>query len=719
MSFFVEIHNRTDSGLLETIGLLNQDATTIERLDEPNGKQELRIVAVYKNITVANFAYNNIVRLIDDDLTNDPYTTYRIKAVEKNSTDGKKTLVVKCEHLKYDLVELLIDTRLQYIQQTPNDILDAILSDYASDWSRGTITNGTVSIESFEVNPGATVYEAIKSLAAAIGQEVYYHAEGSDLGHDADYMEIDLVTIDNTVNGTPGTCVFQDGINIQSLVKNEDIRDNFFTRLYVIGGDANKGVRQYENSKSTMNIEGALFTVKSFAGGVITAYSKNMVVVNDALNGYYIQVRHAGAWDSPATITDSAKENSGDTLTLTGLGVTPEEGDIFAILYDAVTLMPFIPTGQSESTYGIVSDKYENSEFEDFVNHLGPQGRSDFSGTYSGGICQGWAAIGSPTCTEDATAAYIVHGTKCQKVVAADGEGLYREFAPVVSAGEQYSVSFKIRLTLTGIAEGAHLHMRIKYDTDQYWPPGNIEVKEGTTTIRLFGTTFSTPRTYAIQGGNIEHVSGQTPRFEIYADGGGATFYIDSIELVFLPYIPMPDIFVPYDSRAMLWGAGVQHARESLALNQDYNIQVLDLYELDRSGNAAYEFKAGDEVTVTHAGLNISDTVRVVQKSTPNMFKPVKCNVKIESINNGISAKVNRLGHSAKIAADALSRNSSRTNQANRANMAGFYSVLEQDSTGNTLRIGKYVDQSLINGAWIETDKRGRKYVTFHNEAAY
>jgi len=697
MAYFIEIWPKDESARLVQLKAEAGKLIEIERLDDP-----------FSKITLSDFAHNNYVRLCDGDTTYEPYTTYRIKSVIISADGLKNLLTVKCEHIKSDLVETIIDSDKLYIQQTPNEILDDILTNYASSWSRGTITNGSDILESFEIAAGDNVYNAIKDLAGDL--DVYYHAEGSDLGHDADWKEIDIVAIDNTVNGTPGTCVFEDAVNIVALSRDQDIRDNFFTRLYVIGGDANKGVRYNEQDNQTMTVAGALFTIYNFASGTITLYSKNCVIADDALNGYQVQVRHNGTWTAPATITDCVRDGGSahrNTITVTGLSVTPVEGDVLVILYNAVTAMNFIPTGQSESDYGIVSEKYENNEFEDFVNQLGPHGRSDFSGTYTGGVCQGWAKIGAPTCSEDTTAAYIINGTKCQKVIAnSDGDGLYREFIPVVDAGEQYSVSFRIRLTVTAIDADTFIQLRIKYDTDKYWPPGNIEVKEGSTTTRLLGSTFTTPRTYIVQGGNIEHVSGQTPRFEIFTDGGGATFYIDSVELVYLPYIPMPETFVAYDSRALLWEAGCKQAVNMLNLNQDYNIKIVDLYENDRTANAAYEFKAGDSVTVTHSVLGIDDTVRVMQKITPNLLKPTESNIKITSVNNGMAGKVNNLNHALKSTNKALSKKSAKTNTASSANMAGFYSVTEADSAGNILRIGKYVDESLINGTWVDKDRR-------------
>jgi len=713
MAYFLEIWPKDESARLE---LLQHDAgeiLSIEKTDEPNGKQELKLILPFANVTASNFAHNNYVRLCDGDIANDPYTAYRIKSVTRSIDGTKKTLLVNCEHIKADIVEQIVSSKNLYIQQTPDDILDDILSSYASGWSRGTVTNGTTIIESFEIKAGATVYETIKDLANTINVEVYCHAEGDDTGHDADWQNIDLVEIDNTINGTPGTCTFDDAVNIQSLSKNQDIRDNFYTRLYIIGGDSNKGVRDNEQNNQTMTVEGALFTIKAYAANIITLYTKNLLVADDSLNGYLVQIKSGGSWSAAAQIVDSIKWSTGDRLSFSSLTVTPAEGDILAVLYDASTLIDFIPSGQSETTYGVISDKYENNKYEDFVNQLGPIGRSDFSGTYAGGVCQGWAEIGSPTCTEDATAAYIVNGTKCQKVVAnSDGDGLYRDFDPVVDAGEQYAVSFKIRLTVTALDADTFIHMRIKYDTDQYWPPGNIEIKEGGSAVRILGTTFSTPRAYAIQGGNIEYVNGQTPRFEIYASGGGGTFYIDSVELVFLPYIPMPKTFVPYDSRVLLWEVGCKHAKEKLTLNQDYSIKVVDLYENDRTTNAAYEFKAGDEVTITHSDLGISDTVRVMQKTVPNMLKPTDCNIKIESVDNGIAAKVSGINNSLKRINQSIATNSERANAGNRAGMSGFYSVTEEDSSGNILRVGKYVDESLINGVWVTEDANGRKRYT-------
>ena len=720
MAYFIEIYESDESALLATMRAgagSTEDIISIDVEGEVNGSQTLTLKVARSKVTPANLSLGNIVRLIDDYKTNDPYTTYRIKTVNENQENSKKAYITcVCEHLKYDLMDIVVTESRQFIQTTANDILDYILDEFASDWSRNLVINGT-TLYDYNLEFGETVYDCIKRLSATMQLETLFHADGTDLGHDGDWKQIDICIVNNTFNGTPGNLVLDTTENVKTVKYDRDVRDSFATRVYPSGGGCNLNARRdLPSNKTLMTVQLAEFTVKSYSSGVITFYSKNLLIADDALNNYelYCFGPTGVIAGIPITISDSAKTSSGDTVTTSpgAWSTPPDEGDII-VFYDGLRGIDFVPNSGLESTYWNIATSYKDSAFEDYINYAGPVGRSDMS-NFNTGLVTGWTKIGTPTCTEDTTAGYIINGSSTQKVIAAEDEGIYRALELGEVTGAKFQMSFWVWVTVTALDADTVLDMRLRYDTDSIAPDTNgLYIQSvGTEPERIIGTTSSAPQRVLVGGLEVEKIAGYDPRLEIVAVGGGATFYVDSVCVVKHPIPLGRDKFVLGDSRAVLWEESVIDYGQRISLTQEYSAEVFDIYHNAPTTNSDYEFKEGDSCTLTVPALDIDTTVRILKKSF-KAFEPIlTCRVSIDATTAGKSIK----------AAQSTSDRTQRSGQSNdylnsvqaKESQSGFESVIVEDENKNVSDSGKSVTPGLVNGVWTVKNNKGQTRPTYH-----
>jgi hypothetical protein len=704
--YFIEIWESDEGSLLDTLRSgpgTTEDIISVDVVDEVNGIQELTLKVARSKVTPAHFAIGNIARLVNDTKTGDPYTSYRIKTNKDSQPGGKKAyLECVCEHMKYDLQDVVITENFQFIQTAADDILDYILTTYASDWSRGTITDGS-ELWDFDLEFGETVYDCIKRFSETLGLEAVYHATGTDAGHDADWYDIDILTVTNTINGTPGTLALSTETNVKSVNYDKDIRDNFATRIYAAGGGCNVNARiESVENKSTMTVETAEFIVKDYDAGVITFYSKNLLIEDDALNGFelYCLGPTGSISGIPIAISDSAKTSDGDKVTTShaAWSTPPVEGDRI-VFYDGLNALTAAPNAVKETAYWPIATTYSDSAFEDYINLAGPIGRSDLSGTYTYGICAGWGEIGSPASTEDTTADYIKNGTKTQKVIADAGEGVYRTLQHNFSDGEKITLSFYVWLTVTDLDAGAYVDAKIRYGATKIVPLDGLWVKGETDKERIISSTFATPCRVLIGGLEFEKQTGYDPRLEITAEGGGATFYVDSVCVVRHPVPLGRERFISWDSRAKLWEDAVIDYNSRIALPNDFSAEIMDIYHIMPTTNSAYEFEAGDSCTLVASRLDLDETARITKKSF-NAFDPVhSCRVDF-SIGSGKTAKASK--RATERNSRAAAKNDYNYLRAQNDLQAGFESILFEDSNGNVTKQGRAVNRGLTNGAWVE-----------------
>ena len=612
----IYIRDKTDSTALTTLDTAQLIGGSVT--DELNGEQSLTFVIDRRDSAWSDLSLGNIARLYNTETGT--YVTYRIKKTKQWRAGEKLFGQAYCEHLKYDLAHRVVNTQRSFIQVTPQTVLEFILG-YSDGFTVGSVT--PTDLIDFDID-FETCYEAIKRLADLTGYDWEVIADGS-----ANHKKVYIRTIDNTTNGTPGTCDIEYGVNLLSVSEEKSIVDGFASRIVARGGASVPGQRrlryniQQNINAVAMDVTGAQFAIESYDSGTgwITLKTDKLLAQDDALNGYYVFLYgFAGAYVM-TEILDSAKTTGGNdkiqvdkTISdLVAYGLA--ENDIAVIYTDINTPSNYVPDAKAESDY-IRVEKPFREDIADLLNQAGPAGISDLSGTYTSGLCQGWQKIGSPTVTENTTSDYIKHGTKSQKVVAADGEGVKVPFYYWTVD----KVSFYVWVYIQSLAAGAKLYFRVKVGSDEYFPQ-NPNTGEDEAFIENTGWYQ-----VIVEGGDATINNGE---LEIFVSGGSATFYVDSACVVLNEYMPDENQFFTYDSRTVLWGDVITDLQQNNSPRTRYEISMVDLYEHDSTQYSSLEFKVGDDVDLIDSGLGLNTTVRVLKKVW-NLLKPWEVTVDIE-----------------------------------------------------------------------------------------
>jgi len=582
-------------------------------IDELNAEQTLTFTMDRTASDFSDIAIKNIIRLNNTETST--YVTYRIKDIREYRRSLRLKVEVYCEHLKYDLADIIVKERIQFVQQTPTTILNNSVLKYATDFSLGEI-KPKFAID-FDIEYESCL-EIIQRLAEVTNYDYEIIADGG-----ANHKKIYIRTINNTTNGTPGTAAIEFKKNLRAVSHESKISEGFATRIIAIGGEAEPAQRwAYKNAISgdILNVKYAAFVANSYDSGTgwINVNSERLLTRDDALNGYYALIINGSPTDLIKEILDCDKQNGYDRIKIATGQSVPNDSVFYILDKDGTTAIDFVPDNVSENSYDVTEKVYVDESLSEVYNLAGPEDYSDLSGTYSNGICQGWSKIGSPTVSENTTSSHIKNGSKSQKVIAGDGEGIYRNI--YLHNNEPYS--FYAWIKITSIASGAKLVIRQKISDSEYFPI-NAETEEDECYLEETGWY------QVIAEGAVAGATGDYP-FEIFADGGSVTFYLDSVVIVLSEYMPMIDAFVPHCSRKMLWERAIEQLRNINKPKISYDVKFYDLYEYNSGTYSSDEFKVGDSLSLVDSGLNINTTIRCIKKSW-NLLKPWICKGEFET----------------------------------------------------------------------------------------
>jgi phage minor structural protein len=253
----------------------------------------------------------------------------------------------------------------------------------------------------------------------------------------------------------------------------------------------------------------------------------------------------------------------------------------------------------SQGIYGIVTGKYENPNIQDTINLINTPA---LDGTYTGGLCQDWTMEGTPTLTENTSAAYIHHGTKSQKVVAdADAEGIEQSWYAVV-ADKAYSA-----------------YCRVYIDPDA---PGSVKFSINLGgQIQYYVTTGVGWIEILIE--NFSFIYSGIATIGVLSSGGALTFYVDAVMVH--EGSELHD-FVDGDTADILWREGNNYLQQHKNPIVSYSLDLLDLYEHDRAKYAEENFLVGDAIRVVDPDLSI-DTHLTVTRKEFDIDNPQNCKV--------------------------------------------------------------------------------------------
>lgn len=571
------------------IGTLSDDALYSGKVSqELNGQHMLEFSvdiehADFSLLTIGRIAelYNGILSLV--------VAPFRITEM-RNVRQGEIYMCeVSCEHLKYDLSRYVFRFSGTIIEQTPEAHLTEILQDTL--WNVGTVTP-TANI-TIEYNYD-TVLEALNKVREATGYDLDFVAASASSWY------VHLKTVGN--QSSSSTVEFKKNL----LDSSHGLMLPEATRIYALGGEGKNGL--------PMTLSNATHRVASTGGNNVYFESKKVVTSDDSYNNVLFLQNPNG---DTSLIVDSGKSDAGDWVTLeylSGINI----GDAVRFVTEASLDPPgleYLFDASIEAEYGIRCSVYRNENFSDVINLAGPYKKSALSGTYSSGLCEGWTKVGSPTLSENTDQAFVINGTKSQKVVVSEFTSAPSSFSATVQPKDgdlNGSYSYKLAW-VTGDGEG---------------PLSTASASANSTEKRVKITNSSV----VPDALNVTH-------WRIYrTKAGGGTYYkLADVPVgvsVFYDTIGDDKLSVLEIGNTAAGGQGVSF--EFAAENgKEYSAVV---YLIVESGRVRVELEAGD----VFPGPNISS----LKRATPSSETTQKWIVVIEGfVATGTSGKINILSH--------------------------------------------------------------------------
>jgi hypothetical protein len=299
---------------------------------------------------------------------------------------------VYCEGLKYDLNKRIFRFFGSIIEQTPLTHLNEIMSDldahFLHGWTVGTVTpTETITIQ--------YNYDTILAALEKIRQAT---------GYDLEFTNAKVVNL-KTVGNQSSTSTIEWQKNLKSLRRERIIPE--VTRMFGIGGEGNNAV--------PMTIEKATHRITAINGNDHTMDSAKIASSGNDWGTFDIENVDTGFF---TTISSSSKQVGGnDIINFADSSLVGER--LRFIGATSAGLMDNIYDKVKYDAYGTRDGVFRDENFSDAINLIGPYNSSALSGTYTAGLCEGWTAIGSPTLTENTNVAFVMNGSKSQKVVVA------------------------------------------------------------------------------------------------------------------------------------------------------------------------------------------------------------------------------------------------------------------------------------------------------------
>lgn len=519
-----------------------------------------------------DFTEKQFIRKVD--LAQDTTTRFIIQQLAtKRTRNGLSIIELTLESRRFLALDQIVQLFGTYAALTATQFLDLIVAD-TSDFSAGTVDVASSEFRTLNLAL-PNISEAIKILLKEWSDDsTIYYFEISEAG------VIDILTEDNT--GTSHTDFIELGQNLITLDRRADARP-LANRIYGVGNDE---VLTLKPSGGSFELDDSVGTSLTSAGANQTVTFVTAPGHASAHSMFFVEVECQsivlGATDidfnykfeflndsdvvrATRTLTRQHPHSGSGTFTLTDRTATllsDEFLDINKLKLTIVTVddsnteltsfyvrffkmgytvnpsapTSFVEDSSSQATYGIIEgvtklDKpfiyNKHRDGKDVVAATFVGLDSTMSGSYSGGVHDGWAASGGATLSENTTGTFIRNGTKSQKVVTtASGQGAVIPLS---------SFTPGLPLYAPGVAYSSELWIYIE--------SGAVEIKLEeessakivfTGILRGVGWNFLRAENWRIDDPSVPTAIGTKPwelcGLQIKAlDDAGGTFYIDSI----------------------------------------------------------------------------------------------------------------------------------------------------------------------------------------------
>lgn len=359
-------------------------------------------------------------------------------------------------------------------------------------------------------------------------------------------------------------------------------------------------------------------------------------------------VHHAGSGTTEVIVTDIVLEvleytdaeklvlkfesftiNSG-TVTSKRIYISSAPGTSFGIWYWTAPNLDYVD-GANQATYGIIEGGLKDERLNlmahnlisDYKKITGTRAsptvtnleiNSDFTGTYTSGVCAGWEKDIGATATQNTDKQFIIHGTSSQKLVTGSN-----------NRGIHNLDSFPLRkrfvyfFLLNIYVEVGRVHIKL---TNQFTSANDIDyTTTGNGFLQLFG--FLDFLSAGLPSGDNEY------KWDIKGDqasGGTHTFYVDSILTC------VADAERPFTRKSIADDLRNKAVAEMKLKENPVNtlgVGLANLGDLEPNLQSADRFVIGDYIPIDDKHLNVSGNLRVVSKKM-DLFHPEKTELEVE-----------------------------------------------------------------------------------------
>ncbi|MFC1693311.1 phage tail spike protein [Candidatus Latescibacterota bacterium] len=311
------------------------------------------------------------------------------------------------------------------------------------------------------------------------------------------------------------------------------------------------------------------------SNGVIFRYGRNLKGASRTINMSRLvnKVYGAGGGEPPLLLT----------------GATSSGGNKYAS--DTMSI----------SSYGVYEGVYHDPTLEDVVNLVSTPA---LDGTYTSGLCENWAKMGTPTVSENTSSDYCLYGNASQRIQStANEQGIQQSVS--VTASNVYSLSVTLFLTSGTV---------------------RVEAADGTSVYkRVAPVTGSGMVTIRIENWKANNAS---VTVKIYQEGAGtADFYVDSVQIA---EESRSKPFTIGKSADTLWNATVEYLDVYKNPEITYEVDLVDFYGDTRAGSEADKFKLGDIIMVIDPILDLNVSTRVMEREV-NILQPWQVSVRLDN----------------------------------------------------------------------------------------
>lgn len=569
-------------------------AEHIESLDTGSGARDRARFTV----DPAEAAWSDVIqgKVLRANYTDGDWDEFRVIALDTERGQSGVIGLIECEGIRFDLkrraglferleVDGYADFSYQLNGLTPEQWVDEILlaPDMPAYFSKGTISPTTVQTIPVATDTPYSALEELRELADAVDGPVDLDIRRNGT---TDYK------IDLTEKGSSAEKAFIHGLKNLTAVRHRASSVEQVTRCYPVGGSADDSITMGDNR---WTIAATATTTVDLTADAIA----DPVRYADEFNNMYLERVSDGA---NKQITDTVVANNRLTV---GASHGFSASDEVSIRRDAsLNQLTYVEHPTSKTTYGLMVGTVERPDYP-AVNNLCSSDIAFLSGTYTGGVANGWNAIGSPTLTEETASFYIKHGTKSQKVVAADTEGVITDAITVTPTTARPYLTAQAYIIVTALGAGAVVRFQLEDVTNTVEYPADDITSAYTDELNRWTRIDISP------GVNLQAASTTSVKLKVWADGGTATFFVDAVQLSDRTR-PPEEIVNGRVANALLHAAHDTLDEYNLPLDA-VDVGLIDLNRVDDATWPNDEIVLGGTVTVVDPDVSLDLEARIIE----------------------------------------------------------------------------------------------------------